>query len=517
MNVAIKNKRTILSIELGLFILSIIFTWALFNSSFLNNLENIFFLSSAIRIIELLNLILLTGIVLSLYESMMRESTFNRYIVTLLLVSTLLIEAMNIFNGQQDILLYELVLIFLLTTLIIQRLTKTEQKKRSYKFVIPIKLFFIVLGFVFYIKGIFNVNELFFQGIVLIFLGYSLFKIKYHKENMSLLIGLVILVNSSGILIYNNEVPQSVEIFAFNFIRLIGLTLVFLRLFAINQHRTREFISNREKQIKLYADKINRVIEKRTREIEKMHEKLDEDLEYAKSIQQSLLPKKEEFFNDVTFISNYFPCEKLSGDFYDIFRIDEKHLGMYLLDVSGHGVSAAMLTMFCKNSIISGERLIRRYRGLKPHKNIEHFYNLFNSASFPPETHMVMFFAAYNTDTKVLKYSSGGLNCYPILRKSNGEIYELSDNNGFPISKLAELYTPEYTSSSIILNEKDLVFFYTDGLIDYKKNQVIDYEDLIDLIKKNDDARTIDHILEGKISKNIDHLNDDITYFIMEV
>lgn len=514
---AIKNKRIILGIESGLFILSIICTWALFNSPFLNNLENIFLLSNSIRIIELLNLILLTGIVLSLYESMMRESTFNRYMVTLLLVPTLFLEAANILNRQHDILLYELVLILLFTTLIIQSLTKTELKKKSRKLANLIKLLFIVLGFVFYIKGIFNVNELFFQGIVLIFLGYSLFKIKYHKENMSLLIGLVILVNSLVILLYNNEVLQSVEIFTFNFIRFIGLILIFLRLFVINQHRTREFISNREKQIKLYADKINRVIEKRTREIEKMHEKLDEDLEYAKSIQQSLLPKKEEFFNDVAFISNYFPCEKLSGDFYDIFRIDEKHLGMYLLDVSGHGVSAAMLTMFCKNSIISGEQLIRRYRGLKPHKNIEHFYNLFNSASFPPETYMVMFFAAYNTDTKVLKYSSGGLNCYPILRKNNGEIYELSDNNGFPISKLGELYTPEYTSSSIILSEKDLVFFYTDGLIDYKKNQVIDYEDLIDLIKKNDDARTIDHILEGKISNNINHLNDDITYFIMEV
>jgi sigma-B regulation protein RsbU (phosphoserine phosphatase) len=190
---------------------------------------------------------------------------------------------------------------------------------------------------------------------------------------------------------------------------------------------------------------------------------------------------------------------------------------MYLLDVSGHGVSAAMLTMFCKNSIISGERLIRRYRGLKPHKNLEHFYNLFNSASFPPETHMVMFFAAYNTETKVLKYSSGGLNCYPILRKNNGEIYELSDNNGFPISKLGDLYTPEYTSSTIKLNDQDLVFFYTDGLIDYQKNQVIDYDELINLIKENGNARVIDQILEEKINNNKNHLNDDITYFIMEV
>jgi sigma-B regulation protein RsbU (phosphoserine phosphatase) len=128
-----------------------------------------------------------------------------------------------------------------------------------------------------------------------------------------------------------------------------------------------------------------------------------------------------------------------------------------------------------------------------------------------------MFFAAYNTETKVLKYSSGGLNCYPILRKNNGEIYELSDNNGFPISKLGDLYTPEYTSSTIKLNDQDLVFFYTDGLIDYQKNQVIDYDELINLIKENGNARVIDQILEEKINNNKNHLNDDITYFIMEV
>jgi len=514
---AIKNRKIILGIELGLFIASIVFTWTFINSPLLNNIENNFQLSDSIKIIELLNLLLVTGIVFSMYESMMRESTFFKILGLFLLVPTLSFELLNTLNGQHNVFLYELVLILLLSTLTIQSLIKMGSKKRNYKLIITMKSFFIVVAFILFMNGIFNGHELLFYGIVLIYIGFSVFKMRYHKRNMKLLVGLVVLINSLVILLYNKTGIYSVEIFTYNVFRLIGLTLVFLRLFAINQHRTREFISDREKQIKLYADKINRVIEKRTQEIEKIHAKLDEDLEYARSIQQSLLPKKEEYFSNVSFVSNYFPCEKLSGDFYDIFKIDDNHVGMYLLDVSGHGVSAAMLTMFCKNSIISGERLIRRYRGLKPHKNLEHFYNLFNSASFPPETHMVMFFAAFNTETKVLKYSSGGLNCYPILRKSNGEIYELSDNNGFPISKLGDMYTPEYTSSSIILSEKDLVFFYTDGLIDYKKNQVIDYDELIILIKKTDNARGIDQILEEKINNNMNYLNDDITYFIMEV
>jgi hypothetical protein len=46
---------------------------------------------------------------------------------------------------------------------------------------------------------------------------------------------------------------------------------------------------------------------------------------------------------------------------------------------------------------------------------------------------------------------------------------------------------------------------------------VIDYDELINLIKENGNARIIDRVLEEKINNNKNHLNDDITYFIMEV
>jgi len=511
-----KKKTIILGIELTLLVFSVIYTWAIFNVSSFYNLEQIFEINYFIGIIELLNLILLTGIVICLFESMMRKENFYKYVTLIVLLPILIFEFINILEIQQNILLYEFVLVFLMINLFIQSFSGLEYKEINYKLLISLWLMITFLNFIFYTLEIFCLHELLFQVILLMVIVFGYFTLKHQRKRINLLIALVILINSLGVLIYHENVTQNNVIFSFHLLRLIGLILIFYRLYALNQHMNKEFITNREKQIKLYADKINRVIEKRTKEIERMHEKLNEDLEYAITIQQSLLPKKEEHFINVGFISNYFPCEKLSGDFYDIFRIDDNHIGMYLLDVSGHGVSAAMLTMFCKSSIISGEQLIKRYYGLKPHKNLENFYQLFNEANFPPETHMVMFFAAYNTDTKVLKYSSGGLNCYPIVRRCNGEISELSDNNGFPISNLGELYTPEYVSNSIILSENDLVFFYTDGLIDYNKNQVIDYDQLIELIKENDKAKTIDKILEEKIKKK-NHLKDDITYFIMEV
>lgn len=76
---------------------------------------------------------------------------------------------------------------------------------------------------------------------------------------------------------------------------------------------------------------------------------------------------------------------------FDIYRLNEENIGMYVLDVSGHGVSAALMTMFCNNYIKSSEKLIMKYRGLKPHRNLKHFYDEFNKMNFPDEMYMVMF------------------------------------------------------------------------------------------------------------------------------
>ncbi len=170
-------------------------------------------------------------------------------------------------------------------------------------------------------------------------------------------------------------------------------------------------------------------------------------------------------------MSEYFPCERLSGDFYDIYRIDEDNIGMYVLDVSGHGISAALMTMFCNNFIKSTERLIKRYRGLKPHRNLKHFYEEFNKMNFPEEMHMVIFFASYNISTRTLTYCTGGMNCYPILVRKSGDAEFLNQSQGFPICQMSEFFTPEYKSAKIDLMPGDRIVFYTDGLIDKFKKQ----------------------------------------------
>ena len=51
------------------------------------------------------------------------------------------------------------------------------------------------------------------------------------------------------------------------------------------------------------------------------------------------------------FNAKYIPAEHLSGDFYNVVKLDENNIGIYMGDVSGHGVSAAMLTVFANQNI----------------------------------------------------------------------------------------------------------------------------------------------------------------------
>ncbi len=243
------------------------------------------------------------------------------------------------------------------------------------------------------------------------------------------------------------------------------------------------------------------------------------ELEQARSIQQSLLPTKLIKYAGVKILTEFLPCEQLSGDFYDIYKLDKENIGMFVVDVSGHGVSAALLTMYCRNLIRSGDNILSKYRSLKPNRNLQVLYDEFNKMNFPSGMHMVMFIASYNTKNKILTYSSGGLNNVPILVRKTGEVIYLDESEGFPICKMKDYYTPKYTSKEIQLLKDDRVIFFTDGLIDNFKNFTISEDVLVDLMLqyRNNSIESLNNEIKSNIGSSKYKNGDDISYFIMEV
>jgi hypothetical protein len=83
---------------------------------------------------------------------------------------------------------------------------------------------------------------------------------------------------------------------------------------------------------------------------------VDQELRLASRLQRDFLPKHLPELNNIRFATFYRPATWVSGDVYDVRRLDEDTIAFYLMDAVGHGVSAGLLTMFLRQSIV-GKRI----------------------------------------------------------------------------------------------------------------------------------------------------------------
>jgi sigma-B regulation protein RsbU (phosphoserine phosphatase) len=181
--------------------------------------------------------------------------------------------------------------------------------------------------------------------------------------------------------------------------------------------------------------------------------KLQQDLDMARKLQMQLLPREAQF-PGVDFAYLYHPCDDLSGDMVNIFQIDKEHIGLYIADVSGHGVSASMLTVF----LIS----ILSRKTHSPSRALFRLFKQFNTGDFDKSSYITVFYAIYNLRTHLLSYSNAGHNCIPIICGVGG-VKKLF-LPGIPISNWLD--KPHYNDASVYLSPGERLFLYTDGVAD---------------------------------------------------
>jgi sigma-B regulation protein RsbU (phosphoserine phosphatase) len=93
------------------------------------------------------------------------------------------------------------------------------------------------------------------------------------------------------------------------------------------------------------ADRVLRLeakLEQRIQELSAAKSRIDRELSHAAKVQRALLPATPPQLPGVEFAWLYEPSAQLGGDVFNVFPLDERHVGLYVLDVSGHGTSAAL-------------------------------------------------------------------------------------------------------------------------------------------------------------------------------
>jgi len=91
------------------------------------------------------------------------------------------------------------------------------------------------------------------------------------------------------------------------------------------------------------------LFEKQKEDLLRKHDRHRKDLESAAEIQQSLLPRRFSMSDSLKFAWEFTPCESIGGDIFNVFPLGPDHVGLYMLDVSGHGVASSLVALSVYN------------------------------------------------------------------------------------------------------------------------------------------------------------------------
>lgn len=240
------------------------------------------------------------------------------------------------------------------------------------------------------------------------------------------------------------------------------------------------------------------------------NKKMKSDLGFSKRLQQKMLPKKEKLEN-VSLDYIYRPSETLSGDMFDMYRIDEENIGVYISDVVGHGVSASLMTMFIRQTM----RVMAEV-STSPADRLKELHKSFLDLDLEAEYYFTIFHGSYNIRTKELKYANAGHNCMPIRYNIEKNRLDLIENKGYPISSL--LREISFKEKTIKIDGGDKILFYTDGVTEARdySGREFGIEKLIDIIRTN--PQEILKTIEQKVFKHsFGEIADDFALLLLEI
>jgi len=224
------------------------------------------------------------------------------------------------------------------------------------------------------------------------------------------------------------------------------------RVATIRQYRPR--LRRMEKQLA--------VMQRLGKKLNQNFVEMDQELHLASRLQRDFLPKRFPEIDDVRFAAFYRPAGWVSGDVYDVRRLDETHLSVYLADAVGHGVAAGLLTMFIKQAII-GKRIENDSYTIVPPSDVLEMLNVELAEQQLPNCQFVTAcYATIDTQTHKVVFARGG-HPHPIHVSVDGTCTEVRTVGGL----LGVFAGENFPTMSLPLHAGEKLVFYSDGLEDY--------------------------------------------------
>ncbi len=242
-------------------------------------------------------------------------------------------------------------------------------------------------------------------------------------------------------------------------------------------------------------------------------ELLEKELDIAKNIQRSFLPKEYPALQGMEMYANMLTARQVGGDLYSFVEFGPKTLGIMIGDVSGKGVPAAL---YMAKAV--SEFKTYALGSLSPAVTMTALNNRLSSDS-GANLFVTVAYVIADTESGMVKFSMGGHLPIILRRAATNEVELLDRPDGMPLG----LMECEFSDGETRLAKGDMLVFYTDGVTEAMNasHEMFEQAKLADIIKKHPEAgpkETVENILNA-VSKfeGKGRQHDDITVIAFRI
>ncbi len=243
------------------------------------------------------------------------------------------------------------------------------------------------------------------------------------------------------------------------------------------------------------------------------------NLEAAARVQRSLLPSQSPAVPGLSFAWQYHPCEKVAGDMYGIQVLDERHVACYVLDVSGHGMPAALLSVSLSRTLSDVEGLLRRGPDVAPPSFVVSELNRRFPVMSQCDQFITMCYGVLDLESRTFTFVRAG-HPGPLVLRSPGLWMPEDEESCPPVGILDDT---EYRNEVLFLEPGDRVLLYTDGITEAVNlhGEMFGLDRLLESLQdhRQNDLQTSLNALLGRIERFSSRtpLRDDLTVLGFEL
>lgn len=248
---------------------------------------------------------------------------------------------------------------------------------------------------------------------------------------------------------------------------------------------------------------------------------LDADLRAAGDIQLSLIPHTRPDISGIDMSWRFVPCSSVGGDIFNVVHLDEDLVALYMVDVSGHGVPAAMVTVSVAQSLTPDAGIIlepqthsspvTEVRAIRsPREVVERL-----DAEFPMERfdkYFTMVYLVLDTARGEMRYCNAA-HPHPVVVRRNGDV-EFMDAGGTIVGLGGVM---PFEEGCMHLEPGDRVFLFTDGITEFADREGEEFgEERLTVLLQRRDLRDVQAVCDsvvdalGEFGQGI-RPNDDVT------